>query len=135
MPAPTLDLAPKPARPSNRAALRQVLATVHAEGGCFVGFGMELAERTLLHVFCEDVAPAGFLHSAAVQIVSALRHAHALGVLHLDIKPTNILVRAPWLPAAPLKGGRARRASLPCGGPRVNQRQGQAAGSAMWPPY
>jgi len=79
-----------------------VVATVHAEGGGFVGFGMELAERTLLDAFRDDAAPAGFLHSAALQIVDALEHAHAQGVLHLDIKPQNILVRAPRLPAAPL---------------------------------
>jgi len=111
-----------------------VVATVHAEGGGFVGFGMELAERTLLDAFCDGAAPAGLLHSAALQIVNALEHAHAQGVLHLDVKPQNILVRAPRLPAAPLQGGRARRAPLPCGGPRVSQRQGQAAGSAIWPP-
>jgi len=112
-----------------------VLATVHGDGGGFVGFCMELAARTLLDLFRDYAVPAGFLHSAALQIVSALQHAHALGVLHLDVKPTNILVRAPCPPAAPSQGGRARRASLPCGGPRVNQRQGQAAGSTMWPPY
>ena len=78
---------------SSARAAAQVLATAHDDAGALTGFAMELATGSLFAAYCAGFSSRAFLHSVAVQVVSALRHAHALGVLHLDIKPDNVLVR------------------------------------------
>jgi hypothetical protein len=87
---------PEPWAPllSSARAAAQVLATAHDDAGAFTGFAMELATGSLFAAYNAGFLSPAFLHGVAVQVVSALRHAHALGVLHLDLKPDNVLVRA-----------------------------------------
>ena len=56
---------------------------------------MELVEgRTLHEILAEGPLPASRAIALAMQIASALAEAHAAGILHRDIKGTNIVVNA-----------------------------------------
>ena len=69
---------------------------MHAPCGRLVGHCLELADWGSLfdaHARCE-LTPA-LLHAAMQQLVAALRHVHGLGILHLDVKPMNVLVSMP----------------------------------------
>ncbi|HXM78347.1 MAG TPA: protein kinase [Thermoanaerobaculia bacterium] len=56
---------------------------------------MELVEgRTLHEILAEGPLPASRAIDLAMQIASALAEAHAAGILHRDIKGTNIVVNA-----------------------------------------
>lgn len=67
--------------------LWHVVAAVHAEGGAFTGFRMELAACSRVDAYDSGAMSPMFLYSSMAQVVSELQHVHALDVLHLDVKP------------------------------------------------
>jgi|GEM_PF-1092663 len=62
-----------------------------ARPGVQAFYSMELCDAVPFDVACEGLPPARVLHLAH-QAVEALAHLHKAGVLHGDLKPTNLLV-------------------------------------------
>ncbi|MFN7972960.1 MAG: serine/threonine-protein kinase [Acidobacteriota bacterium] len=83
-------------------------------------YAMELHEGKTLHAHARSERDAGSivdLLTIVRRICPALAYLHGEGMLHLDLKPANILVRPDGRPllidfglAVPLSGGRAREA-------------------------
>jgi serine/threonine-protein kinase 11 len=66
----------------------RLLEVLHRKDNNTVYLILEYAASSLKgHVFSEPVAAAIF-----AQVVSGLRHLHSVGIVHQDIKPSNILV-------------------------------------------
>jgi serine/threonine protein kinase len=71
------------------AALYAVAAS--EEGELF--FVMELVQgASLAHTFRDGPVPRADAVAIAMQILSALHHAHQFGIVHRDLKPENVLV-------------------------------------------
>jgi eukaryotic-like serine/threonine-protein kinase len=71
------------------------ICTVYEIGNCegrsFLA--MEYLEgQTLKHTFAEKTLPVGHILDLAIQLGEGLEAAHAKGIVHRDIKPTNIFV-------------------------------------------
>ena len=71
-----------------------MVCTLTDASGRFIGYGMEPAVRSLQDLVCEGAQPDAHVHAAAAQLASALQHTHAKRVVHGDVKPDNVLVRA-----------------------------------------
>ena len=56
---------------------------------------MELVPGGTLQAWSGEAKPWPVVRDVARQLLWALRHSHARGVVHLDLKPSNILRRAP----------------------------------------
>jgi eukaryotic-like serine/threonine-protein kinase len=70
---------------------------------------MELIEgQTLSQLVAERSLPTGNIINCGIQIGDALAHAHAHGIIHRDLKSSNVIVRADGL-AKVLDFGLARR--------------------------
>jgi serine/threonine-protein kinase 11 len=68
--------------------IRRLLDVLHRRDNNTVYLILEYAASSLKgHVFSEPVAAAIF-----AQVVCGLRHLHSVGIVHQDIKPSNILV-------------------------------------------
>ncbi|MBK8096114.1 MAG: SUMF1/EgtB/PvdO family nonheme iron enzyme [Planctomycetes bacterium] len=57
-------------------------------------FAMQLVEGEPLHRVAARLATPAAVVELLLQIGSALEHAHAAGLVHRDVKPANVLVRA-----------------------------------------
>ena len=79
-----------------------------ARGGALLV--MEFREGRQLGALQDDDPPFSVVREVLVQVLEALAYAHARGVLHLDIKPENVLFERRKKVAAP--GGQALRATL-----------------------
>ena len=70
---------------------------LHDDGGPMPFLSMELVEgRSLAHVLAQERSRLGIEETIAIgrQIAAALDHLHAHGLVHRDVKPSNILVTA-----------------------------------------
>ncbi len=66
-------------------------------------FAMELVEGMDLYKFVEQVGPLPVEMACeyARQVAQGLQHAHQVGLVHRDVKPANLFLINPPLPAAP----------------------------------
>jgi tetratricopeptide (TPR) repeat protein len=74
------------------------IAMVHdfgvAEGGQLY-LAMELVEgQSMAELLAREPPPFGVLRQLFDQVLTALAHAHARGVVHRDVKPANVLISA-----------------------------------------
>jgi serine/threonine protein kinase len=75
----------------NIVSVHEVIDEPGSEGPSLV---MEYVQGSTLEAFLKGgkPLPSDFTLSIAVQVARALEHAHAMGVIHGDIKPGNILI-------------------------------------------
>lgn len=80
------------------------MCTLTDASGRFIGYGMEPAVCSLQDLVFKGAQPDAHVLAAATQLASALQHTHAKRVVHGDVKPDNVLVRAqrPMLHASAL---------------------------------
>ena len=86
---------------------------------------MELVQgRTLRALLADGPLPISATLDIAVQLADGLAAAHALGVVHRDLKPDNVMVTADWLvqiwisasPSSPFSGQRRTAGLSPLSG-------------------
>ncbi|MDM7854078.1 serine/threonine-protein kinase [Cellulomonas alba] len=103
-------------------ALLDVGADTLREAGPVAFLVTELVDgRTLRDTLADGPLEPGLVADVGLQLARALDHAHGAGVVHRDVKPSNVLVapdrasgggsEAPWLPVVLADFGIARAAT------------------------
>jgi serine/threonine protein kinase len=92
-----------------------------------------LGGETLAHLFSRAKLPAGDVAQLGLQLTSALRYLHGEGVLHLDLKPSNVVVEAGRARLLDLSVARRPGRARPGIGTWCNMAPEQARGGELGP--